>query len=77
MTSVKNVGRSEAPPFHAYVDAGRYDEARGVAFAARERRQECARSPYPEIRSETDSLRAWDTDDIDALRREIEDRPRR
>ena len=62
---------------HAYVDAGRYDEARGVAFAARERRQECSRSPYPEIRSETDSLRAWDTDDVEALRREIEDRPRR
>ena len=62
---------------HAYVDAGRYDEARGVAFAARERRQECARSPYPEIRSEIDSLRAWDPGDIDALRQEIETRPRR
>lgn len=62
---------------HAYVDDGRFDEARGVAFAARERRQECARSPYPEIRSETDSLRAWDTGDIEKLREEIEARPRR
>jgi hypothetical protein len=62
---------------HAYVDAGRYDEARGVAFAARERRQECARSPHPEIRSETDSLREWTPEDVDALREEIEKRSRR
>ena len=62
---------------HAYVDAGRYDEARGVAFAARERRQECARSPYPEIRSEIDSLREWKPEDVDAMREEIEKRPRR
>ena len=34
---------------HAYVDAGRYDEAKGVAFAARERRNECARSSHPEM----------------------------
>lgn len=61
---------------HAYVDAGRYDEARGVAFAARERRLECARSPYPEIRAETDRLREWKLEDIDALREEIERRPR-
>jgi hypothetical protein len=62
---------------HAYVDAERYDEARGVAFAARERRQECARSPHPEIRAETDRLREWKPEDVDALRQEIETRPRR
>jgi hypothetical protein len=62
---------------HAYVDAGRYDEARGVAFAARERRQECERSPHPEIRSEIDRLNAWDPDEIETLRKEIESRPRR
>src|SRR5687768_10625644 len=32
---------------HAYVDADRFDEAKGVAFAARERRAECSRSPHP------------------------------
>lgn len=62
---------------HAYIDAGRFDEARGVAFAARERRQECARSPYPEIRAETDGLREWRVEDIDALREEMEKRSRR
>lgn len=62
---------------HAYVDAGRFDEARGVAFAARERRQECERSPYPEIRSETDALREWKPEDVDALRADIEKRDRR
>lgn len=62
---------------HAYVDAERYDEARGVAFAARERRQECARSPHPEIRAEIDRLREWKPEDVDALRQEIERRPRR
>ncbi len=54
----------------AYVDAERYDEARGVAFAARERRQECARSPHPEIRAETDRLREWKPEDIEELRAE-------
>lgn len=52
---------------NAYIDAGRNDEARGVAFAARERRTECARSPYPEIRSEIERLREWDPDEIEAL----------
>lgn len=62
---------------HAYVDAGRFDEARGVAFAARERRHECERSPHPEIRAETDRLREWKPEDVDALREEIEGRSRR
>jgi hypothetical protein len=57
---------------HAYLDAGRFDEAKGVAFAARERRNECARSPHPEIRSEIENLRAWSIDEIDELRRERE-----
>lgn len=53
---------------HGYVEAGRYDEARGVAFAARERRGECARSPHPEIRSEIAGLREWSPEEVDALR---------
>jgi tetratricopeptide (TPR) repeat protein len=56
----------------AYLDAGKYDEARGVAFAARERRIECERSPHPEIRAETDRLREWSPDDVDAVRAERE-----
>lgn len=59
---------------HGYVDAGRYDEAKGVAFAARERRQECARSDYPEIRAETDRLREWSSEEIDHLREERQKR---
>lgn len=57
---------------HAYVDAGRYDEAKGVAFAARERRNECARSPHPEVRAETERLREWTTQEVDELRVERE-----
>ncbi len=57
---------------HAYLDAGRFDEAKGVAFAARERRHECARSPHPEIRAETERLNAWDPKDIDEMRAEME-----
>lgn len=53
---------------HAYIDAGRLDEAKGVAFAARERRNECLRSPYPEIRAETERLREWSSEDIEQLR---------
>lgn len=52
----------------SYMDADRFDEAKGVAFAARERRQECARSPFPEIRAETDGLREWSQGDIDEMR---------
>ncbi|CAN5689039.1 MAG: hypothetical protein H0U67_10720 [Gemmatimonadetes bacterium] len=55
---------------HAYMDAGRFDEAKGVAFAARERRQECARSPHPEVRAETERLHAWDPAEIDEMRAE-------
>jgi pentatricopeptide repeat protein len=53
---------------HAYVDARRFDEARGVAFAARERRVECMRSDHPEIRSEVQHLSEWTPEDIQALR---------
>lgn len=59
---------------HAYVDAGRFDEAKGVAFAARERRMECARSPHPEIRAETDRLAEWSSEEIDEMRQESEAR---
>ncbi|MDB4949841.1 MAG: hypothetical protein JWM27_2490 [Gemmatimonadetes bacterium] len=59
---------------HAYMDNGRYEEARGVAFAAKERRWECTHSPYPEIRAETDRLNEWSPDEIDALREEREGR---
>ena len=55
---------------HAYVDAGRWDEARGAAFAARERRTQVARSPYPEIRSEIDRLNEWSPEEIELLRQE-------
>jgi len=57
---------------HAYIDDARFDEAKGVAFAAKERRQECARSPHPEIRAEIDSLRVWDPAEIDELQAEME-----
>lgn len=60
---------------HAYADAGRYDEAKGVAFAARERRFECSRSPHPEIRSEVDFLHEWDPADVDQLREQREGKP--
>lgn len=59
---------------HAYVDAGRFDEAKGVAFAARERRAQCARSAYPEIRLETDRLREWTSAEIDEMRTEHQGR---
>lgn len=55
---------------HAYVDAGRWDEARGAAFAARERRIQVSRSPYPEIRAEIDRLSEWTPEEIDQLRQE-------
>lgn len=58
----------------AYVDARRFDEAKGVAFAARERRLECLRSPHPEIRAETEHLREWMPEEVDQLRGEIEAR---
>lgn len=52
---------------HACIDAGRHDEAKGVAFAARQRRLECARSDHPEIRAEIDSLREWTKEEIEEL----------
>jgi hypothetical protein len=55
-----------------YADAGRWDEARGVAFAARDRRRECEKSPFPELQMETDRLRIWTSEDIDELRKERE-----
>jgi hypothetical protein len=57
---------------HAYVDADRSDEARGVAFAARERRVECMRSEYPEIRSEVEHLAEWTQEDVEHLRSQRE-----
>lgn len=59
---------------NAYVDDARWDEARGAAFAARQRRTEVGRSPYPEIRAETDRLNEWTPEDVDALRQEHEAR---
>ena len=57
---------------HAYVDAGRWDEARGAAFAARERRTQVSRSPYTEIRGEIDRLNEWTPEEIDLMRAERE-----
>jgi hypothetical protein len=54
----------------AYVDQCRWDEARGVAFAARARRWEVEHSRWPEIRSEIDRLKAWTPEDVEDLRRE-------
>ena len=56
----------------AYVEAERWDEARGAAFAARERRSQVARSPFSEIRSETARLTGWTPEEIEELRRERE-----
>jgi hypothetical protein len=55
-----------------YADAGLWDEARGIAYAARDRRRECERSPYPEIQMEIDRLREWTAADVEELRRERE-----
>jgi hypothetical protein len=54
----------------AYAEQKRWDEARGVAFAARERRREVEHSPFPEIRSEIARLTAWDPEEVETLRRE-------
>jgi hypothetical protein len=50
---------------NASLDAGRADEARGLAFAARQRRIECMASDYPEIRAEVDWVREWDPAEFD------------
>jgi hypothetical protein len=60
---------------HAYVDAGRWDEARGAAFAARERRTQVSRSPYSEIRAEIDRLKEWTPEEVELLRQEREAAP--
>jgi hypothetical protein len=52
----------------AFLDQGRYDEAKGVALAAHNRRDECARSPYPEIRGEIEHLRDWNPDEVERMR---------
>ncbi|HET7461444.1 MAG TPA: hypothetical protein VFJ82_09345 [Longimicrobium sp.] len=54
----------------AFVEQRRWDEAKGVAFAARERRWEVEHSPWPEVRSEVDRLRAWSPEDVEELRLE-------
>jgi hypothetical protein len=56
----------------AYIDDGRWDEARGAAFAARERRKQVAGSTFPEIRLEVDRLPGWTPQEIEELRRERE-----
>jgi hypothetical protein len=53
---------------HACIDAGRFDEAKGVAFAARQRRMECMASEHPEIRAEVQHLQEWDIAEIDEMR---------
>jgi hypothetical protein len=59
---------------NAYIDDKRWDEARGAAFAARQRRVEVSRSPYSEIRAETDRLNEWTPEEVDALREESDAR---
>ncbi|HLL47612.1 MAG TPA: hypothetical protein VK399_12930 [Longimicrobiaceae bacterium] len=51
----------------AYIDAGRWDEAKGAAFAARERRAECLRSTLPELRAEVSYLREWSPEEVDRI----------
>lgn len=51
---------------NAYLDAGRYDEAKGLAFAARQRRTECLNSELPEIRGEAEGIREWTPAEIEA-----------
>lgn len=59
---------------HAYLDQRRWDEARGVAFAARERRLECSRSELPEVRAEISFLNEWSPEEVDRLQAERESR---
>lgn len=53
---------------NAYLDAGRYDEAKGLVFAARQRRLECLRSEHPEIRGEAEGIHPWTADEIEEYR---------
>jgi hypothetical protein len=55
---------------NAYLDDGRFDEAKGVAFAAQARRKECEASEHPEVRDEVEHLSAWTPEAIDRLRTE-------
>jgi hypothetical protein len=50
---------------NAYLDDGRFDEAKGAVFAARQRRFDCLRSEFPEIRAEVADLREWSPEAID------------
>jgi len=52
----------------AFLDQDRYDEAKGVALAAHNRRDECRRSPYPEIQGEIEHLRDWNPDEVERMR---------
>jgi hypothetical protein len=54
----------------AALDAGKFDEAKGVALAAHNRRDECARSPYVEIQGEIEHLRDWNPEEIEKMRPE-------
>ncbi|HEX7239866.1 MAG TPA: hypothetical protein VF263_06345 [Longimicrobiaceae bacterium] len=54
----------------AYIDSARWDEAKGVAFAAHERRLECIRSPLPEVRMEIQFLNEWTQEEVDRVREE-------
>jgi|DewCreStandDraft_2_1066082.scaffolds.fasta_scaffold00287_42 hypothetical protein len=51
----------------AYIDAGRCEDAKGVAFAAQQRRLAARHSPYPEIRAEATQLREWPLDEVERL----------
>lgn len=53
---------------NAYLDAGRYDEAKGLVFAARDRRMECLRSSQPEIRGEVEGIHEWSIEEIEEHR---------
>jgi hypothetical protein len=50
---------------NAALDAGRVDEAKGLAFVARQRRAECLESEYPEIRAEVHWTREWEPEDFE------------
>lgn len=59
----------------AFLDQASYDDAKGVALAAHNRREECARSPYPEIQGEIEYLRDWSPDEVEKLRPERPSEP--
>ena len=53
---------------NAYLDTERYDEAKGLVFAAGQRRKECLRSDQPEIRGEVEGIHEWTADEIEEYR---------